>query len=258
MPQFTRDGAATPLSRTRPRLLSPAAAWYVTDILKDAPPPANARSGRIAYKTGTSYGFRDAWAVGYDGRHVIAVWIGRADGSATPGLSGRTAAAPLLFDAFARIAERVTPLPPAPPGVFRATTATLPLPMRRFGNDSPGEGSAPFAVPAVRIAFPPDRAEIERDDDDGSMVVLKAEGGALPLTWFADGAPIVSDPQRREVTCSARSLHALRSSMRRQDRRRQIRLARGATMLVERCLGADRSAPGVRVRHLLERGTRRQ
>ena len=49
-------------------ILSPVAAWYVTDILKDAPPPLNAKGGRLAYKTGTSYGYRDAWAVGYDGK----------------------------------------------------------------------------------------------------------------------------------------------------------------------------------------------
>ena len=59
-----------------PRLLSPVAAWYVTDILKDAPPPQNARSGRIAYKTGTSYGYRDAWAVGFDRDFTIGVWVG--------------------------------------------------------------------------------------------------------------------------------------------------------------------------------------
>src|SRR5690606_40445584 len=62
---------------------------------------------RFAYKTGTSYGYRDAWAIGYDGAHTIAVWVGRADGASTPGLTGRAAAAPLLFDAFRRLgAER--------------------------------------------------------------------------------------------------------------------------------------------------------
>jgi penicillin-binding protein 1C len=186
-------------SRTPPRLLSPVAAWYVTDILKDAPPPANARGGRIAYKTGTSYGYRDAWAVGYDGKHVIAVWIGRADGTATPGLSGHTAAAPLLFDAFARIAEKTTPLPAAPPGVVRATSGTLPPPLRRFGDDARGQEMATFIEPLVRIAFPPDRAELEHDKAEDAAVMLKAEGGALPLTWFADGAPITSDPEQREV-----------------------------------------------------------
>jgi penicillin-binding protein 1C len=196
---YTRDRPARPVLRTAPRLLSPVAAWYVTDILKDAPPPANARSGRIAYKTGTSYGYRDAWAIGYDGRHVIAAWVGRADGSATPGLSGRTAAAPLLFDAFARVAERVTPLPSAPPGVLRAATGTLPPPLRRFADGAPLADTSPFAEPIVRIAFPPDRAELEQDHGAESVVVLKAEGGALPLTWLADGAPITSDPQQREV-----------------------------------------------------------
>jgi penicillin-binding protein 1C len=195
----TRDRTARVGPRTPPRLLSPVAAWYVTDILKDAPPPANARGGRIAYKTGTSYGYRDAWAIGYDGRHVIAVWVGRADGSATPGLSGRTAAAPLLFDAFARVAERVTPLPSAPPGVLRAATGNLPPPLRRFADNATLTDTSPFAEPVVRIAFPPDRAELERDDGNDSIVVLKAEGGALPLTWLADGAPIDSDPRQREV-----------------------------------------------------------
>jgi penicillin-binding protein 1C len=186
-------------ARLPPRLLSSVAAWYVTDILKDAPPPTNARGGRIAYKTGTSYGYRDAWAVGYDGRHVIAVWVGRADGTATPGLSGHTAAAPLLFDAFARIADRTTPLPPAPPGAILATSGTLPPPLRRFGDDARWQETAAFIEPLVRIAFPPDRAELEHDDGEEAAVILKAEGGALPLTWLADGAPIASDPQRREV-----------------------------------------------------------
>ena len=98
------------------RLMSPVAAWYVSDILKDAPPPANAKGGRFAYKTGTSYGYRDAWAIGYDGRHVVAVWVGRPDGSSVPGMMGRTAAAPILFDAFQRISEnarRCRPLPRA-------------------------------------------------------------------------------------------------------------------------------------------------
>ncbi len=85
---------------SRTRLLSPLASWYVTDILKDAPPPLNAKAGRLAYKTGTSYGYRDAWAVGYDGKYTVAVWVGRPDGASTPGLVGRLTAAPILFDAF--------------------------------------------------------------------------------------------------------------------------------------------------------------
>ncbi len=93
VPLIEREGAGTPNAR---RLLDPVAAWYVGNILIGAPPPDNAMPGRIAFKTGTSYGYRDAWAVGYDGRMTIGVWVGRADGAPVPGLVGRAAAAPIL------------------------------------------------------------------------------------------------------------------------------------------------------------------
>ena len=85
------------------RVTDPVAAFYVEDILRGAPPPANALSGRIAFKTGTSYGFRDALAIGFDRGTTIAVWVGRPDNGPTPGLIGREAAAPILFDAFERL-----------------------------------------------------------------------------------------------------------------------------------------------------------
>ena len=71
------------------RVTDPVAAYYVEDILRGAPPPSNALSGRIAYKTGTSYGFRDALAIGFDRGTTIAVWVGRPDNGPTPGLIGR-------------------------------------------------------------------------------------------------------------------------------------------------------------------------
>ena len=181
------------------RLLSPMAAWYVGDILKDAPPPASAPGGRFAYKTGTSYGYKDAWAIGYDGSHTVAVWVGRADGASTPGLTGRTAAAPLLFDAFRRLGPQRTPLPPPPEGVLRVSGAQLPPPLKRFAE--PGEdrvAAGPYLEPPVLIAFPPDRSDLELDDAD-DVLLLKADGGALPLTWMVNGRPIPSEPHRREA-----------------------------------------------------------
>jgi penicillin-binding protein 1C len=180
------------------RILSPVAAWYVTDILKDAPPPLNAKGGRFAYKTGTSYGYRDAWAVGYDGKYTIAVWVGRPDGASTPGLVGRLAAAPILFDAFARLGEKRKSLPRPPAGVLRATGADLPPPLKRFREGGGETAQGPFLEPRVAIAFPPDRAEVETEDD--SPVQLKASGGVLPLTWLVNGAPIESNPRARQVT----------------------------------------------------------
>ena len=84
------------------RLMEPVAAWYLGNVMLGTPPPENAAGGRIAFKTGTSYGYRDAWAVGFDGKRTIGVWVGRPDGAPVPGLIARSAAAPILFDAFAR------------------------------------------------------------------------------------------------------------------------------------------------------------
>jgi penicillin-binding protein 1C len=205
-----RGGEAIPLAHTmdevrmrqrrvgarRPsmRLLSPVAAWYVGDILKGAPPPAAARGARIAFKTGTSYGFRDAWAVGFDGRYTVAVWVGRPDATSTPGMTGHGSAAPLLFDAFARLAERTTPLASAPRGVLKLRNAELPLPLRRFM-----EAASPSGTASVAIAFPPDRAELEKPDADAPEIVLKAEGGALPFTWVVDGVPIETTNDGRKA-----------------------------------------------------------
>jgi len=91
----------SPMVSEERRLMEPVAAWYVANILIGTPPPDNGASGRIAFKTGTSYGYRDAWSVGFDGSHTIGVWVGRPDGAPVPGLIGRNAAAPILFDAAA-------------------------------------------------------------------------------------------------------------------------------------------------------------
>lgn len=191
-------GAGSPVTSCRPglsRLLAPAAAWYVADILKDAPPPQSAKGQRLAFKTGTSYGYRDAWAAGFDGRYVVVVWAGRADGTPVAGLTGHGSAAPLLFDAFGRLGEKTRPLPPAPRGVVQARNADLPLPLRRFlGGAETASGE-----PAVAITFPPDKAELEQDPGPDRAVVLKAEGGLLPLTWLVDGTPIPAGPDSRQA-----------------------------------------------------------
>ena len=193
------------------RLLDPVAAWYVTSMLAGTPAPEGAKAGDIAYKTGTSYGYRDAWSVGYDGRVTIAVWVGRPDGAATPGLTGRWAAAPILFDAFQRLGRRLEPLPGPPSGAIAGKGTPLPPPLRRFRGPNDDAVAGLYTDPPVQIAFPPDRAELEVEDDGSastgaaaasatqSQIMLKAEGGALPLTWLADGKPLSSIAHAREV-----------------------------------------------------------
>ena len=89
------------------RLLSPGAAWMVREILESNPRPGEradtfdtARRLRVAWKTGTSYGFRDAWALGATARHTVGVWVGRPDGTPLPGQYGAITALPLLFETF--------------------------------------------------------------------------------------------------------------------------------------------------------------
>ncbi len=84
---------------------------------------------------------------------------------------------------------------------MRATGAELPPPLKRF-REGPDDtiATGPYLEPPVLIAFPPDRAELEVEaEEDTAQLVLKAEGGALPLTWMIDGQPVTSDPHRREL-----------------------------------------------------------
>ena len=100
-----RDGEAAAIP-----ILSPEASFLVLDILKDNPLPETHREplsaaagNQVAWKTGTSHGFRDAWAVGVSADRVVAVWVGNFNGEGNRAFVGRTAAGPLLFDLIAAL-----------------------------------------------------------------------------------------------------------------------------------------------------------
>ncbi len=177
-----------------PRVISPVAAWYLEDILRDVPVPRGARAGVLPFKTGTSYGYRDAWAVGWDGQHVIGVWLGRADGTPVPGVFGAEVAAPVLFEAFAALKSDLTPLAPPPPNALVLTTAQLPQPLRQFRarNDvfsDVGEG-------APEVVFPPTRARLALVE---GRLSLKLRGGRLPFTVLANGVPVARGLRSRDL-----------------------------------------------------------
>ena len=180
-------------------------AWYVADILKGAPPPLNGAADRIAFKTGTSYGYRDAWAVGFDRKATIAVWVGRPDNGAVAGLIGRVAAAPILFDAFARLGRELETIPPPPGAVFARSTAALPPPLRHLTSkdELPPQGGGIAATETLKIAFPLDGSAIDLGLAGGptsaTPLALKALGGAPPLTWLVNGAPVLRDQLRRNT-----------------------------------------------------------
>jgi penicillin-binding protein 1C len=192
---------AGPAEDDERRLTDPLAAWYVGDVLRGAPAPANALNGRIAYKTGTSYGYRDAWAIGYDRRHTIAVWVGRPDNASVPGLVARQVAAPVLFDAFARIGMEPDTAPP-PRDAIAGRNASLPAPLRHLRRDIPKTMSASVRGP-IRIAFPPDGAVVDLAGGGLRELTVKALGGVAPMTWLIDGTPVAQNVSRRDATLPA-------------------------------------------------------
>jgi penicillin-binding protein 1C len=181
------------------RLMDPVAAWQVGNVLIGTPPPDNAPHNRIAFKTGTSYGYRDAWSVGFDGRTTIGVWVGRPDGAPVQGLVGRTAAAPILFDAFARTGKLPAALPKPPKGTLMASNAKLPLPLRRFR--AVGELVRTGSEQAPRIQFPLNGSRIDVDRSGGSQfsaMPVKVAGGVLPLTMLVNGVSVGEIDGRRQ------------------------------------------------------------
>ena len=172
-------------------LMAPFAAWYVADILRGAPRARGFLQHRavppVAFKTGTSYGYRDAWAIGFTAEHTAGVWVGRPDGGPCTGCVGIETAAPILlslFDLFpgdtsaaARRPEAVRAMGDLPPPAYLARLD------RRPNARGP------------ELAFPVDGTRLRLAWDGGAPepVPLRVDGGRVPFLWFVNGAPVSSD-----------------------------------------------------------------
>jgi penicillin-binding protein 1C len=189
-----REGAGEPQ-----RLLDQVAAWQVGNVLLGTPPPENGVHNRIAFKTGTSYGYRDAWSIGFDGRITIGVWVGRPDGAPAPGIVGRSTAAPILFDAFARTGKLPAALPKPPKGTLIVGNAKLPLPLRRYRPI--GELVRTDGERAPHIQFPLDGSRIDVSGGGGASSLampVKVAGGVLPMTMLVNGVSVGELDNRRQ------------------------------------------------------------
>jgi penicillin-binding protein 1C len=173
------DGAGIVLPR---HLVRAETADRVVEILASSPSPAGRaptslvqNAPRIAFKTGTSYGFRDAWSFGIGGGYAIGVWVGRPDGAPRPGATGRAAALPILFEAFDLIG-----LPPERERIEPRDERPAPA-LARF--DAGGDANA------LTILFPPAGAEVLVLDygRNSRGLSLSARGGRAPLSWYAEG-----------------------------------------------------------------------
>ena len=167
--------AGQPAAAPRP-VLDPRAAAQTAAILTRGFPGGGPPG--VAWKTGTSWGGRDAWAVGFDAGHVVGIWVGRPDGTpmvgATGGATGTQLALPLLARTFALLPAAPRPLP-------------LPTPAARMAM-------APPLADRLRLVFPAAEASIS-----AGPVTLRAAGGRRPLTFLVDGAPLDSVAARRDA-----------------------------------------------------------
>jgi penicillin-binding protein 1C len=120
--------------------------------------------------------------------------MGRPDGTPVPGAFGGDLAAPVMFDAFARINPNVTPIAPPPHETLILSTAQLPLHLQQFGTRNDKIAHAPY------IAFPPDGAVM-----DGTLSTLKVRDGRAPFVWLINGIP-VARTHRSQVDIAAPSV----------------------------------------------------
>lgn len=144
-----------------------------------APAALSSNAPIIAYKTGTSYGYRDAWAAGHASGLVIVVWVGRADGAPRPGETGRSAAAPLLFKLFDAMTNGRS-IRPADREEGRRSPALVRL-------------AAPAEVAPPTILFPAPGSEIFPGEFGDDGVVFAARGGEGRYRWYVDGVEIEAD-----------------------------------------------------------------
>jgi len=161
------------------------AAQVINGILRGTPRPENVPAHALptlAYKTGTSYGYRDAWAFGHVGGHVIGVWFGYPDSRPCAECTGFGLAAPLL----AEIAQALPPLPldlPAfVPGLLSLPVEALPALLREFGRPALLDAGP---VDSLELVFPKSGSLLQA----GEAIPLLARGGTPPHVFLVEGVP---------------------------------------------------------------------
>jgi len=194
--EYSRSNS--PIKEGKEAFLNEKNLWYLADILRGVQAPAgllkeNFKPERrdISYKTGTSYGFRDAWAIGYNRDYTVGVWIGRPDGAPNPGLFGASVAAPFLFRVFDRLPKAPAAHLKRPEHMLEAHHGDLPPALKRLGR-AHSRTKWVHNIPPPQITFPLSGSLVTLPEDD-QRLVLEAEGGKRPFTWVINGYPQTSN-----------------------------------------------------------------
>lgn len=187
-PRFT---ATEPVESAR--MMSEGAAFIVRDILESGGPVGRAVESHpgtqlgIAWKTGTSFGFRDAWAVGVSDRYTVGVWVGRPDGTPNPGFFGANVAAPLLVDVFGALPDqgRATRMRPA-----TVEQALICWPLgTRAGAEPEGRCHVQRTAWLLNGGAPPTFADRLRTGEPRYAVWLDGATGSRVMPHCARGTP---------------------------------------------------------------------
>lgn len=177
-------------------IMSNAAATAIRQILSDAPPPPGVAvdpDGRgFAFKTGTSYGFRDAWAVGSGRGWTVGVLVARPDATPIAEQFGRAAAAPLLFRIFNILPNRPSQIAPDY-ALLEKERAADSGKLWRGDRTEPGLRGNP-----VRILHPDPGAVVDLASLEGALTLI-GQGGKRPYHWLVNGLPLESEAWRDAV-----------------------------------------------------------
>ena len=177
------------------RVLGAQASKLLIKALQHERDKTHAMRRNLVYKTGTSYGYRDAWTIGFDGKHVVGVWVGRPDNASAGHITGATAALPLFLDVYARLG---TVPQMALQGEKLTANADLPAHLRNFGKIIAGNSNSQINNDPA-IAFPPQNSEVPLGYA-ANIVSLKVRGGSPPYRWLANGKPITRRSIRKEAS----------------------------------------------------------
>lgn len=246
---LTGAGTSTPLALEGPPVLSASAIHFTLKALREVVRPADEQGWRqfsgqrhIAWKTGTSFGHRDAWAIGLTSRHCIAVWTGNASGEGRPGLTGTLAAAPLLFDLF-NLLPNAAPFEPPYDEMIRA--ATCPASGYRAGIDCPQADTTWLPPAGVRTPTCPYHRRVLLDSS-GQWRISGGQG--TPATWFV--LPPAMEHYFARRNPAYRTLPPFRPGTAGNDNPMEVLYPEpGATLLIPVQLDGSRGSMVVEVAH---------